>query len=139
VRSSESALAGVREIAAEHLLPPMHLDDYERVIPLPVMSAGLPEPARLAITTRRTANGGTACWMRVDCALSQLGSVSVRLSATDGGPVAVTLVADPAAAAILAAALPALTSDLHSRGVVAALRVVAVDGGVDFTREVTHE
>jgi hypothetical protein len=138
-RSSESALAGVREIAAEHLLPPMHLDDYERVIPLPMMSAGLPEPARLAITTRRTASGGTACWMRVDCALSQLGAVSVRLSASDGGPVAVTLVADPAAAAILAEALPALTSDLHTRGVVAALRVVAVDGGVDFAREVTHE
>jgi len=66
--------------------------------------------------------------MRVDCALSQLGSVSVRLSGADGGPVAVTLIAAPAAAAVLAHALPALTEDLHAKGVVAALRVVAHDG-----------
>ena len=123
----EPALAAVHEVAVDHLLPPVHLDDYERVIPLPMMNAGLPVPARLAVTTRRTASGGTACWMRVDCALSQLGAVSVRLSATDGGPVAVTLIAAPAAAAVLAAALPALTDDLHAQGVVAALRVVAAD------------
>lgn len=123
----EPALAAVHEVAVDHLLPPVHLDDYERVIPLPMINAGLPVPARLAVTTRRTASGGTACWMRVDCAMSQLGAVSVRLSATDGGPVAVTLIAAPAAAAVLAAALPALIDDLHAQGVVAALRVVAAD------------
>ena len=126
--TADPALAAVRDVAAEHLLPPTHLDDYERVIPLPMMHAGQPVPARLAVTTRRTASGGTACWMRVDCALSSLGSVSVRLSGADGGPVAVSLIAAPAAAAVLAQALPALTHDLHAKGVVAALRVVAHDG-----------
>ena len=126
--TADSALTAVRDVAAEHLLPPTHLDDYDRIIPLPMMHAGQPVPARLAVTTRRTASGGMACWMRVDCALSYLGSVSVRLSGADGGPVAVTLIAAPAAAAVLAQALPALTHDLHAKGVVAALRVVADDG-----------
>ena len=128
VRANDVAMAAVRDVAAEHLLPPAHLDDYDRVIPLPMMQAGHPVPARLAVTTRRTASGGTACWMRVDCSLSHLGAVSVRLSGADGGPVAVTLIAAPAAAAVLANALPALTDDLHAKGVVAALRVVAHDG-----------
>lgn len=123
--AAEPAMAAVREAAAEHLLPPTHLDDYDRVMALPLMVAGQPLPARLAVTTRRTADGGMACWLRVDCALSRLGDVSVRLSGADGGPVAVTLVAAPAAAADLAAALPALTADLHAKGVVAALRVVS--------------
>ena len=127
-RANDVAMAAVRDVAAEHLLPPAHLDDYDRVIPLPMMQAGQPVPARLAVTTRRTASGGTACWMRVDCSLSHLGAVSVRLSGADGGPVAVTLIAAPAAAAVLANALPALTDDLHAKGVVAALRVVAHDG-----------
>ncbi len=121
----EAAMAAVREVAAQQLFPPVHLADYDRVLGLPLMVAGQPLAARLAVTTRRTADGRTACWLRVDCAMSRLGEVSVRLSGADGGPVAVTLVAAPAAAAELAAALPDLTADLHARGLVAALRVVS--------------
>ena len=118
-------MAAVREVAAQQLFPPVHLADYDRVLGLPLMVAGQPLAARLAVTTRRTADGRTACWLRVDCAMSRLGEVSVRLAGAEGGPVAVTLVAAPAAAAELAAALPDLTADLHARGLVAALRVIS--------------
>ncbi len=123
--TAEAAMAAVREVAAQQLFPPVHLADYDRVLGLPLMVAGQPMAARLAVSTRRTADGRTACWLRVDCAMSRLGEVSVRMSGADGGPVAVTLVAAPAAAAELAAALPDLTADLHARGLVAALRVVS--------------
>ena len=120
-------LTAVHEQVARDLLPPQDLAEYDRVLALPLAIAGQPLPARLAVTTRRSASGAQACWMRLDCELSRLGPVSVRLGGVEGAPVAITLVARPAAAAELAAALPQLTQDLHQLGVEAALRVVAED------------
>lgn len=123
-RPVDAALVAVREVVAQDLLPPKELADYDRVLALPLADHGQPVPARLAVTTRRTAAGGLACWMRVDCELSRLGPVSVRLGSVDAGPVAITLFATPAAGAALAAGLPALGEDLRALGVDAALRVV---------------
>lgn len=123
-RAVEAALVAVREAVAQDLLPPKELADYDRVLALPLADHGRPVPARLAVTTRRTATGGLACWMRVDCELSRLGPVSVRLGSVDAGPVAITLFTTPAAGAALAAGLPALGDDLRALGVDAALRVV---------------
>ena len=120
-------LTAVHEQVARDLLPPPDLTEYDRVLALPLAIAGQPLPARLAVTTRHSANGTQACWMRLDCELSRLGPVSVRLGGVEGAPVAITLVARPAAAAELAAALPQLTHDLHQLGVEAAVRVVAED------------
>lgn len=123
-RPADAATVAVRDTVAQDLLPPKDLTDYDRVLALPLADHGQPVPARLAVTTRRTATGGLACWMRVDCELSRLGPVSVRLGAVDAGPVAITLFASPAAGAALAAGLPALGEDLRAIGVDAALRVV---------------
>ena len=125
VSTTANDLTAVREQVARDLLPPQDLTEYDRVLALPLAIAGQPVPARLAVTTRRSATGAQACWMRLDCELSRLGPVSVRLGGVEGAPVAITLVARPAAAAELAAALPQLTQDLHQLGVEAALRVVA--------------
>jgi hypothetical protein len=121
--TEQPATVALREAVAQDLLPPRELSDYDRVLALPLAVAGEPLPARLAVAVRRTANGGTACWLRVDCELSRLGPVSVRLGGTDGGPVVITLIASPQAGARLAAALPALAADLREQGVDAALRV----------------
>lgn len=118
-----TATTALRDAVAQDLLPPRELTDYDRVIALPLAVAGDPVPARLAVSVRRSANGGTTCWMRVDCELSRLGPVSVRLGGTDGGPVVITLLAGPATGAKLAQALPALAADLREQGVDAALRV----------------
>lgn len=123
-RPADAATVAVREVVAQDLLPPKDLTDYDRVLALPLADHGQPVPARLAVTTRRTATGGLACWMRVDCELSRLGPVSVRLGSVDAGPVAITLFTTPAAGAALAAGLPALGEDLRALGVDAALRVV---------------
>ena len=123
-RPVDAATAAVREAVAQDLLPPKELADYDRVLALPLADHGQPVPARLAVTTRRTATGGLACWMRVDCELSRLGPVSVRLGSVDAGPVAITLFTTPASGAALAAGLPALAEDLRAVGVDAALRVV---------------
>ena len=120
-------LIAIHEQVARDLLPPQELTEYERVLAVPLAIAGQPVPARLAVTTRCSGSGVQACWMRLDCELSRLGPVSVRLGGVEGVPVAITLVARPAAAAELAAALPYLSQDLHQLGVEAALRVVAED------------
>ncbi len=118
----------LRDAVAQDVLPPKELADYDRVLALPLAVQGQPVPARLAVSTRRTADGGLACWMRVDCELSQLGPLSVRLGGADAGPVAITLVTTPAAGPTIAEAITALSDDLRAAGIDAALRVV-VDAG----------
>jgi len=118
------AVAALREAAADTVLPPRHLDDYDRVVPFPLLAQGQAAPARLAIATRTTPGGQKATWMRVDCELSRLGPVSVRLSGAEGGPIAITLVARTAGARAIAAGLPDLVADLQARGLPAAVRVV---------------
>lgn len=118
----------LRDVVAQDLLPPKDLADYDRVLALPLAVQGQPVPARLAVSTRRTADGGLACWMRVDCELSQLGPLSVRLGGADAGPVAITLVTTPAAGPAIAEAITALSEDLRAAGIDAALRVVVDDG-----------
>ena len=118
------AVAAFRELAADTVLPPRHLDDYDRVVPFPLLAQGQAAPARLAIASRTTPGGQKATWMRVDCELSRLGPVSVRMSGAEGGPIAITVVARTAGARAIAAGLPDLVADLQSRGLPAAVRVV---------------
>ncbi len=116
--------AAMRELAADPLLPPRHLDDYDRVYALPLLAQGQATPARVAVASRTTPTGVKATWVRVDCELSLLGPVSVRLSGSEGGPIAITLVARPAGARAIAEELPNLIADLQSRGLPAAVRVI---------------
>ena len=126
--STSTPTTMLRDVVAQDLLPPKDLADYDRVLALPLAVQGQPVPARLAVSARRTADGGLACWMRVDCELSQLGPLSVRLGGADAGPVAITLVTTPAAGPTIAEAITALSDDLRAAGIDAALRVVVDDG-----------
>ena len=117
-------LRALREAVAPTLLPPPEVADYDLVLALPLRIDQQPLPARLAITTRRTPDGGTAAWLRVDAELSQLGPVSIRLSGADRGPVAITLAARSGAADVLSAALPQLAADLERLGIGAGVRVI---------------
>lgn len=119
-------MQGVREHLAEQVFKPRELADYDRVVPLPLATAGLPTPARLAVAQRSTGGGASATFLRVDAELARLGTVSVRLSGADaGGPVAITIVASTAAGTMIADELPALAADLRALGVEAGVRVVA--------------
>ncbi len=116
----------VREHLAEQVFKAKDLNDYDRVVPLPLATTQTTTPARLAVATRTTGNGTQATFVRVDADMSRLGPVSLRLSGSDaGGPLAITLVAGPAAGALLAEQLPALIEDLRRIGVDAAVRVVS--------------
>jgi hypothetical protein len=116
----------MREHLADQVFKPKELADYDRVVPLPLAANTLPTPARLAVATRSTGGGVQATFIRVDAELSRLGSISLRLSGADsGGPLAITLVASPAAGTLLADELPALIADLRAIGVEAGVRVVS--------------
>ncbi len=122
-----AAVDAARETLAGHLFKPKELADYDQVVPLPLTSQGLPTPARLAVTSRATANGQAATWVRVDTELSRLGPVSVRLSGMTGGPIAITMVATSQGTPRLAAMLPDLMTALESLGLQAAVRVAEAD------------
>ena len=64
---------------------------------------------------------------RVDAELSRLGPVSARISALDGGPTTVHLVAQPAAHEALSAVIPALEATLAARGLPIHLRLGSAD------------
>lgn len=125
--ASEAVVRTMREAVAEQVFKPKDLADYDRVIPLPLAADGRPLPARVAVASREAANGERATWVRIDAELSHLGSVSVRLSGGVGGPVAITLVAEPGPAQFLIEGLPDLVTDLRARGLVAAVRVATPD------------
>ncbi len=116
-----------RSVAADLLLPPPQLSDYDQVFPLPFTHQGLPAPARLAVSTRRTADGRQAAFLRVDGELSVLGPVSVRLSGVERGPVAITVLASPRGSRLLLAMAPGLTEALKHLGLTATVRVVEAD------------
>ncbi len=116
----------VREHLAEQVFKPKELNDYDRVVPLPLGNPQATTPARMAVATRTTGGGSKATFVRVDAELSHLGPVSVRLSGADvGGPLAITLIAGAATSQALAEELPALVADLRNLGVEAAVRVVS--------------
>lgn len=116
----------MREHLAEQVFKPKDLSDYDRVVPLPLTTSQVTTPARLAVATRSTGGGAQATFVRVDAEMTRLGRVSIRLSGSDGGgPLAITLIAEPRAGTALAAELPALIADLHQAGIDAAVRVVA--------------
>jgi hypothetical protein len=121
LRQAMARTAG--EGLAEQVLTPRELADYDRVLPLPLMSAGQPTPARLAVASRRTAGGQTAHFLRVDAELSGLGPISVRLSGSSGAPLAITVIASERAGPLVADGLPALGEDLRNLGIEAAIRV----------------
>ena len=123
----EAVTRTVREAMAEQVFKPKDLADYDRVVPLPLAADGRPLPARVAVASRHGANGERATWVRIDAELSHLGAVSVRLSGGAGGPIAITLVAEPGPAQELIAGLPDLVADLTQRGLIAAVRVATPD------------
>ena len=84
------------------------------------------------LSLSRLTPGGTAYMVvRVDTELSHLGSISVRLSGLQDGPMAITLLADGPGGQALAEALPGLAESLQQLGMVAGLRVasLAADDG----------
>src|SRR5437764_1257802 len=112
----------MREQAAETVVKPQALVDYDLVMGLPLQVAGQPLAARLAVAERQT-SGGTATFLRVDTELSNLGPLSVRISGMEGGPLAITVLASGAALAELAAAMPALNESLRALGLSVGLRL----------------
>ena len=121
--ASEAVHHSAREATADQVFKPRDLTDYDRILQLPLNADGRPLPTRVAIATRTSGGGERASWVRIDTEMSHLGPVSVRLSGGAGGPIAITLVAEPHASAALAAGLPDLAADLRQRGIVAVLRV----------------
>lgn len=122
---AEAVTRSAREAAAQEVLPPRELADYDRVVPLALRCGDLPTPARLAVAARPQPGGARAAWLRVDAELSELGPVSVRLGGVEGGPVAITVVAHRRAGLALAEGLPDLVADLERAGLAAAVRITA--------------
>ena len=120
-----AAIPAARDAVAEAVLPGQDLADYDRVIPIPLVVDGQPTPARLAVGGRDARPGQSrAAWVRLDAELAALGPVSVRLSDSGGGPLAITLAARGDGARALADGLPELIADLERLGLAAAVRVV---------------
>ncbi|HYE06636.1 MAG TPA: hypothetical protein VEL07_14055 [Planctomycetota bacterium] len=126
-----AVVAAMREAAAETVLKPPRLADYDVVLPLPLSAHGEATPARLAIARRATASGVVATFLRADVELSRLGPVSARISAIVGGPLTITVVADARGRAALAPGLDALEADLASRGSPARVRLIDPDEAGD--------
>ncbi len=133
VTTTANALAGAlihtaHEQAAQTVFKPDALADYRLVLSLPLQADGQPTPARLAIG-ERPGPDGTTTYLRVDTELSDLGTISVRLSGIDGGPLTITLVGHEAGSRALTESLPALVGSLRDLGLTAGVRVV--DGEPD--------
>ena len=124
---AEATRTALIEAGAQAVTPPEDLADYDLVLPLALLDRGAPTPARIAVTRRGGAGGLQATYLRVDADLSRLGPVSARISALDGGPITVHLVADPAAHAALTAVLPELEATLAARGLPIHLRLGSAD------------
>ncbi len=116
------------EQAGQTVFKPDALADYRLVLSLPLQADGQPTPARLAIGERPGPDGATT-YLRVDTELSDLGTVSVRLSGVDGGPLTITLVGSAAGSRALEEALPALVGSLRALGLTAGVRVVDGEPG----------
>lgn len=127
---SSAAERSAREHLADQVFKPQQLADYDRVVPLPLAAGQLPTPARLAVATRSAGHGGAnATFLRVDAELASLGPVSVRMSGVEGGPLAITILANPAAGRRLADDLPDLVADLRKLGIEAGVRVASEEPG----------
>ncbi len=124
---SQATLRAVRETVAETMFKPRELADYDIVLPLPAAPGGQPMPGRIALASRGTSGGGRSVWMRIDTELSHLGKVSVRLSGSDAGAVAITVVAERRAAAAFEAAAPGMNTSLRDLGLAAGLRIAVED------------
>jgi hypothetical protein len=119
----DAAIAHVmREQAAETVVKPQALVDYDLVLGLPLQVNGQPMPARLAVAERKT-SAGTATFLRVDAELTHLGPLSVRISGIDGGPMAITVLGVGPALGALTEALPDLNESLRALGLTAGVRV----------------
>lgn len=128
----EAAMVHVmREQAAETVVKPQALVDYDIVLGLPLQVMGQPLPARLAVAERQT-SAGTATFLRVDAELTHLGPLSVRISGIENGPMAITVLAVGAALGALTEALPDLNDSLRALGLAAGVRVA------DLSEDSTH-
>lgn len=121
----------MREQAAETVVKPQSLMDYDFVFGLPLQANNQPLPARLAVAERKT-SAGTATFLRVDAELSQLGPLSVRISGIENGPMAITVLAAGPALAALGEALPDLTEALRALGLAAGVRIA------DLTEDLSY-
>jgi len=120
----------MREQAAETVVKPQALVDYDIVLGLPLQVNGQPLPARLAVAERKT-TAGTATFLRVDAELSYLGPLSVRISGIEGGPMAITVFGTGPALGALAEALPDLNDSLRALGLTAGVRVADLREDLD--------
>lgn len=127
----EAAIAHImREQAAETVVKPQALVDYDLVVGLPLQVNGQPMPARLAVAERKT-SAGTATFLRVDAELTHLGPLSVRISGIEGGPMAITVLGIGPALGALADALPDLNESLRALGLTAGVRVADLREDLD--------
>jgi hypothetical protein len=128
----DAAVAHVmREQAAETVVKPQALVDYDIVLGLPLQVMGQPLPARLAVAERQT-SAGTATFLRVDAELTHLGPLSVRISGIENGPMAITVLATGPALGALAEALPDLNDSLRALGLAAGVRIA------DLIEDLSH-
>ena len=128
----DAAVAHVmREQAAETVVKPQALIDYDIVLGLPLQVMGQPLPARLAVAERQT-SAGTATFLRVDAELTHLGPLSVRISGIENGPMAITVLATGPALGALAEALPDLNDSLRALGLAAGVRIA------DLIEDLSH-
>jgi hypothetical protein len=118
----QAVVHAMREQAAETLVKPRSLLDYDVVFGLPLTADQQPLPARVAVAERST-SAGTATFLRVDADLSALGPLSVRISGIENGPMAITVLASGAALAALGEALPDLSESLRALGLTAGVRL----------------
>lgn len=131
-QSLEAAVVHVmREQAAETVVKPQALIDYDVVLGLPLQVMGQPLPARLAVAERQT-SAGTATFLRVDAELTHLGPLSVRISGIENGPMAITVLATGPALGALAEALPDLNESLRALGLAAGVRIA------DLIEDLSH-
>lgn len=131
-QSLEAAVVHVmREQAAETMVKPQALIDYDVVLGLPLQVMGQPLPARLAVAERQT-SAGTATFLRVDAELTHLGPLSVRISGIENGPMAITVLATGPALGALADALPDLNESLRALGLAAGVRIA------DLIEDLSH-
>ncbi len=121
----------MREQAAETVVKPQALVDYDIVLGLPLQVMGQPLPARLAVAERQT-SAGTATFLRVDAELTHLGPLSVRISGIENGPMAITVLATGPALGALADALPDLNESLRALGLTAGVRIA------DLIEDLSH-
>ncbi len=119
----ESVQHIMRELSADTILKPQHLNDYDSVLPLVLQHQGQAQQARLAIAKRSIPGQQMeATFLRVDLELQRLGPLSLRMS-SGHGPIVITIFGTGKTISTLEQGLPALQEDLKTNNIEAHIRI----------------